>query len=164
MLAIGVCQGSEQTQFGIGYSREFRKNTDIAQVELFYRHPLPFTNETGSGWHYFTALEYGAAVLYDGVTKRTETGRLSVMGEIFLSPGNFFILFGGIGTGFMVGDTELTGQDLGGPWLISSKLGFQLLFSDHWGAEYCFYHQSNGGVYDLNSGLNMNHISITYQF
>lgn len=164
MFIISVCHGSEQKQLGIGYSREFRKNSDIAQVELFYRQPLPFTNETENTWHYSTALEYGAAILYDGDSNRTETGRLSIMAQIFLNPNDFFVLFTGVGTGFMVGETELTGQDLGGPFLISSKFGFQLLFNDNWGLEYCFYHQSNGGIYDLNSGLNMNNVLITYSF
>jgi hypothetical protein len=164
ILTLTECYGSEQGQLGLGYSREFRKNSDISQVELFYRRPLEFAAGPGADWRYSTALEYGAAILYDDATNRVETSRLSLMGQVFLSVTDSFILFGGLGTGFMIGETMFTGQDLGGHLLFSSKLGFQWMFNDYWGAEYSFFHQSNGGLYDLNSSLNMHNISITCRF
>jgi hypothetical protein len=74
---------------------------------------------------------------------------------------NFII---GLGTGFMVGETEFTDHNLGGAFLLNSKLGVQLLLGEHWGLEYVFYHQSNAGIYNYNASLNMHQLAFAYNF
>ena len=70
----------------------------------------------------------------------------------------------GIGTGFMMGETDLEDHNLGGPFFLSSKVGLLFVLSEHFGIEYNYYHQSNAGIYDFNASLNMHHVALSYRF
>jgi len=151
-------------QLGVGYGKEFRENTDLSQIELFYRMPLSYQKELGDTWLLTTDLEFAGAVIDDNDSETSSTGRLSLMPQIMLSPNDSFHFLFGIGLGFMMGETEFEEHNLGGPFFISSKFGIQFLFAEHFGLEYNYYHQSNAGIYEYNSSLNMNYIGISYTF
>ena len=151
-------------QLGLGYGKEFRGNTDISQFELFYRHPLSYKKELGDVWKLSTDLEFGGAIIDEKDSENSATGRLSLMPQMMLSPNDTVHFIFGVGTGFMMGETEFTDHNLGGPFFFSARFGFQLILGKHVGLEYSFYHQSNAGIYDYNASLNMNSVSISYKF
>lgn len=161
-LLCGAAYAENIGQLGVGYGKEFRKNTDISQIEIFWRHNLPYKKE-GTNWNLASALEFGAAYL-DESGSDNSTGRFSLMPQLHLRSGEVINLFAGIGAGFMTGDTEFTDQNLGGEFFVSSKLGLQLLFGSRFGIEYSYYHQSNAGIYDYNASLNMHQLALTLRF
>jgi hypothetical protein len=149
-------------QLGLSYGKEFDKNSDISQYEIFWRHQLPYTKQ-GTDWKLATALEFGAAILDESGSDNSPTGRFSLMPQLHLG-GDAFNFIIGLGAGFMAGETEFTDQNLGGSLFFSSKLGLQLLLGSRWGVEYTYYHQSNAGIYDYNASLNMNLLAVTFRF
>mgnify|MGYP001817435021 CR=1 FL=1 len=154
-----------QGQLGVGYGKEFRENTDLAQFELFYRLPLSYTKKLGDEWQLSTELEFGGAIIDDNNSETSSTGRLSLMPQMMLSPNNdsiFFLI--GLGAGGMMGETEFENHNLGGPFFLSSKVGVLFFLGEHFGLEYNYYHQSNAGIYEFNAGLNMHHIGLSYRF
>jgi hypothetical protein len=152
------------TQLGVGYGKQFRGNTDLAQYEIFWRQPLPYETTLGDNWNISTGIEFGAALLRESGSNNDGTGRFSIMPQVILSPHDMVNFIVGVGAGFMEGETDFTDQNLGGAFLINSKVGVQVIFGEHWGLEYTFYHQSNAGIYDHNSGLNMNLLAFVYNF
>lgn len=151
-------------QIGLGYGKEFNGNTDIAQIELFYRMPLSYEKKLGDVWNLKSSLEFAGAVIDDNDSDASTTGRLSLMPQLTLSPNDSFHFLIGMGGGVMLGETEFADHNLGGPIFLSSKLGVLLLFGKRFGLEYNFYHQSNAGIYDYNASLNMHYIGISYSF
>lgn len=162
-LLCSVAFAENTGQLGLGYGQEFHKNSDISQYEIFWRHNLPYTKQA-TNWKLRTALEFGAAILDERGSDNSPTGRFSLMPQIHFGSGDVINLIVGLGAGFMAGHTEFTNQDLGGSFFLSSKLGLQLLLGSRWGLEYTFYHQSNAGIYDQNSGLSMHHLAVTLRF
>lgn len=161
-LICGVSYAENIGQLGLSYSREFYKNSDISQYEIFWRHKLPYTRQ-GTAWNLATALEAGAAVLDESGSDHSSTGRFSLMPQLHLSS-QYINFIAGFGAGVMGGETAFTAQDLGGPFFLSSKLGLQFLLGSRWGVEYAYYHQSNGGIYSHNASLNMHNLAITFRF
>lgn len=159
LSALGAVHG----RLGVGYGGELRENRDISQFEIFWRQPLHFTKSLSSGWLIRTAVEGGGAFIRESGADKS-AGRVSLMPQLILDGGyqcNFVI---GFGAGVMVGDTEFTAQNLGGPFFLASKLGFLYQFTERWGVEYTFYHQSNGGIYDHNASINMVQLALSYHF
>jgi len=151
-------------QLGVGYGKQFRGNTDLAQYEIFWRQPLPYETTLGDTWNVSTDIELGGALIVESGSDNDGTGRFSIMPQVILSPHDMVNFVFGFGAGFMVGETEFTDHDLGGTFLLNSKVGVQLVFGKHWGLEYTFYHQSNAGIYDHNASLNMNQLAFVYNF
>lgn len=151
-------------ELGAAYGREFKENTDIEQYEIFYREPLPFQREFESGIKLQSAVEIGGALIREAGSDNDEGGRFSVMPQAILSLHPNVDLFAGIGAGFMVGNEEFTDHDLGGSFLLNSKIGIQFLLGQHFTLGYYYYHQSNAGIYDHNRGLNMNSVLLSYVF
>ena len=152
------------SQLGVGYGKQFRDNDDLEQYEVFWRQPLPYKTILGDSWNVLTDIEFSAALLRESGSGHTGTGRFSLMPQVVLSPHNMVNFIIGFGAGFMAGQTEFTDHDLGGPFLLSSKLGMQFLLGEHWGLEYVYYHQSNAGIYDHNASLNMHQLVFAYNF
>ena len=151
-------------QLGVGYGQELRGNTDISQVELFYRMSLFYQKDLGDVWKLSTALEFAGAVIDDSESETSSTGRLSLMPQMILSPNDMAHFIVGFGSGFMMGETDFEDHNLGGPFFLSSKVGFLLVFGEHFGLVYNYYHQSNAGIYDYNASLNMHHVAVLYKF
>ncbi len=151
-------------QLGFGYGKDYRKNVDIAQYEVFWRQPLSYKTTLGENWIVSTGVEFGTALIRESGSDNVGTGRFSVMPQVMLSPNDMVNFIVGIGPGFMVGKTEFTDHNLGGFFLLNSKVGVQILLGEHWGIECVFYHQSNAGIYDNNGSLNMPQISLSYNF
>lgn len=154
------------TQLGIGYGKELRGNKDLAQYEIFWRQPLSYNRTLDDGWQISSAIEIGMALLKDSDSDAddSETGRFSLMPQLVLSPNNMVNFIFGFGAGFMAGETEFEDHNLGGSFLLASKIGMQLIFAEHWGVEATFYHQSNAGIYEYNASLNMIHLAFAYNF
>jgi hypothetical protein len=152
------------SQLGASYGKAFRGNQDLAQYEIFWRQPLPYQTTLGDNWNISTNVELAAALITESGSGHTGTGRFSLMPQVIVSPHEMIHFIFGFGAGYMVGPTEFTNHDLGGNFLLNSKVGLQLLFGDHWGVEYVFYHQSNAGIYDHNASLNMNQLTLVYNF
>ncbi len=152
------------SQLGVGYGMEFKENKDLEQYEIFWRQPLPYKTTFGDSWNVTTSVEVGATLLREEGCDNDETGRFSLMPQVIFGPHDMVNFIVGVGAGFMVGETEFTGQNLGGSFLFNSKVGAQLVLGEHWGLEYVFYHQSNAGIYDYNIGLNMHHFAVSYKF
>jgi hypothetical protein len=154
-----------QGQLGLGYGKNYRGNTDLSQIELFYRLPLSYTKKLGDGWQLSTDLEFAGAVIDDSNSETASTVRVSLMPQLMLSPNNesIYLLFG-FGSGFMMGETEFEEHNLGGPFFLSSKIGVLFFLGKHFGLEYDFYHQSNAGIYDFNASLNMHHLALSCRF
>jgi hypothetical protein len=152
------------SQLGAGYGKEFKNNEDLAQYEIFWRQPLPYKTTLGDNWNISTGIELAAALITESGSGHTGTGRFSLMPQVVVSPHEMVHFILGFGAGYMAGPTEFTHHDLGGNFLFNSKVGVQLLFGDHWGLEYVFYHQSNAGIYDHNASLNMNQLALVYNF
>ena len=152
------------TQLGVGYGTQFRGNKDLEQYEVFWRQPLPYKTTLGETWNLATDIEFGAALLRESGSGHTGTGRFSLMPQVILSPHDMVNFIIGFGAGFMAGETEFEDHDLGGAFLLSSKLGVQVVLGEHWGLEYVFYHQSNAGLYDHNASLNMHQLAFAYNF
>ncbi|MDX2481933.1 MAG: acyloxyacyl hydrolase [Desulfuromusa sp.] len=150
-------------QIGFGYGQEFKHNTDISQYEIFYQHPIFYEKNIGSAWKIKSLLEFGAALIDESGSDNSPTGRFSIMPQMLLAPSDWINLIVGLGAGFMAGETELTDQNLGGAFLLSSKVGLQIFLGSRWAVGYTFYHQSNAGIYNHNQGLNINQLAITYQ-
>lgn len=151
-------------QLGVGYGREFRKNVDLSQYEIFYRYPLPYKTTLADYWQVSTDLEFGAALLREAGADNDGTGRFSIMPQVIISPHKMVNFIIGLGAGYMAGRTNFSNNDLGGHFLLNSKVGVQLVLGEHWGLEYDYYHQSNAGIYDENDGLNIHHFAFSYNF
>lgn len=159
-----AAQAVEKGQLGIGYGGEVNENRDVFQLEIFWRQPLTYSKDLGNGWRMNTGWEAGAAWVDESGMGRSPAGRFSVMGELLFNSSEPFDILVGFGPGFMVGDVEFTGQDLGGWFCLVSKIGFHYRFGKNWGLDYLFFHQSNAGIYNHNASLNMIQASITYRF
>jgi hypothetical protein len=149
------------SEFGAGYSREFRNNTDLEQYEFFIRQPLCYTT-TFRGKDVATRMEYGLALLRDSGADSTGTARFSLMPQMVFYPRDRLNIIIGLGAGLMVGETEFPHNDLGGPIFFNSKLGLEYHLDKHWGIESAYYHQSNGGMYGENASLNMLYLACIY--
>jgi hypothetical protein len=136
----------------------------LEQYEVFWRQPLPYKTTLGDNWNISTDIELGAALIRESDSDNDGTGRFSLMPQVSLSPHDMVNLIFGFGAGFMVGETDFTDHNLGGAFFVNSKLGAQLLLGNHWGLEYVYYHQSNGGIYEHNASLNMHQFAISYNF
>jgi hypothetical protein len=152
------------TQVGAGYGKQFRSNKDLEQYELFWRQPLPYKNTIGDSWNVMTDLEVSAALLRESGADNSATARFSLMPQVILSPDDAVNFIIGFGAGVMTGETEFTDHNLGGPFLLASKLGVQFLLAEHWGLECVYYHQSNAGIYRYNASLNMVQVAFAYNF
>ncbi len=152
------------TQLGFGYGKDYRDDVDLAQYEVFWRQPLSYTTTLGENWNVSTGVEFGTALIRESGSDNVGTARFSVMPQVMLSPNDMVNFIVGIGPGLMIGETEFTDHDLGGFFLLNSKIGIQFLLGEHWGVECVFYHQSNAGIYDHNASLNMPQISLSYNF
>lgn len=152
------------TEIGGGYGKELRGNTDLEQYELYIREPLSYRKELDSGLKLLSAVEIGMAMIRERDGENDGTARFSAMPQVILNAHPNINCIFGLGTGFMVGETEFTDHDLGGKLFFASKVGVQFLLGQHWSAGYFYYHQSNGGIYDHNASLNMNHLVVSYSF
>jgi hypothetical protein len=152
------------TQVGGGYGKQFLSNKDLEQYEVFWRQPLPYKTILGDYWNVTTDLEVSAALLRESGSDNSETARFSLMPQVILSPHDMVNFIIGFGAGVMTGETEFTDHNLGGPFLLASKLGAQFLFGEHWGLECVYYHQSNAGIYRYNASLNMVQVAFAYNF
>ena len=86
-LLIGASVASAASgQLGVGYGKQFLGNTDISQIELFYRMPLSYQKNLGNAWKLSTGLEFGGAIIDDSESETSSTGRLSLMPQMTLSP------------------------------------------------------------------------------
>lgn len=148
---------------GVGFVKQFDDDTDIYQIEGFYRHNLPYSAQFANEWSLNVKLELAAAYFWQSNDSDYQTGRFSIMPQLFLERG-IFDLFCGFGTGFMVGDTEYPDHDLGGHFLLNSKVGMALDFTRDFGLEAVYYHQSNAGIYDHNASLNMLSLTLLWHF
>jgi hypothetical protein len=164
VAGVSVSFAELSSQVGVGYGKELQANEDLAQYEVFWRQPLPYKTTLGDFWNVTTDIEVAAALLREEGSDNDKAGRFSVMPQVIFSPHGMVNFIIGLGAGFMVGETEFTDQNLGGSFLFNAKLGAQLLLGEHWGLEYGFYHQSNGGIYDHNIGINMHHFALLYKF
>ncbi len=151
-------------QLGGGYGKQFRSNKDLEQYEIFWRQPLPYKTTLGDYWQVTTDLELSAALLRESGSGNSDTARFSLMPQVILSPHDMVNFIIGFGAGVMTGETEFTDHNLGGPFLLASKLGVQFLFGGHWGVECLYYHQSNAGIYHYNASLNMYQVAFAYNF
>lgn len=151
-------------QLGVGYGKQLIGNKDISQFELFYRIPLSYQKDLGDVWKLSTVLEFGGAIIDDSESETSSTGRLSLMPQMVLSPNDTVHFIFGLGTGFMMGETDFEDHNLGGPFLLSAKVGLLFVINQHFGIEYNYYHQSNAGIYDYNASLNMHHVALSYRF
>ncbi len=153
LLLLFTCAASSlagmSTQLGGGYGKQFRSNKDLEQYEFFWRQPLSYKTTLGDYWNVTTDLELSAALLRESGSDNSETARFSLMPQVILSPHDMVNFIVGFGAGFMTGETEFTDHNLGGPFLLASKLGVQFLLGEHWGLECVYYHQSNAGIYRL---------------
>lgn len=152
------------TEIGVGYGKEFRGNSDLDQFEAYVRAPLSLQKEFDSGLKVSSAAEIGMAVIREAQSENDEAGRFSAMPQVIVTPHQNVNCIFGLGAGFMVGNTEFTGHDLGGSFLLTSKLGIQFLLGQHWNVGYFYVHQSNGGIYEHNAGLNMHELALSYTF
>lgn len=151
-------------QLGVGYGKEFRGNTDLSQIELYYRMPLSYQKDLGEVWKLSTDVEFAGAIIDDNDSETSSTGRLSLMPQMVLCPNDSVHFLFGVGLGFMMGETNFYDHNLGGPFFLSAKFGIQCILWDHLGLEYNFYHQSNAGIYEYNASLNMNYVGLSYTF
>ena len=163
ILSCSTAHSEKPDDLGFGFGREFRKNNDISQFEITWRHSLPYAKHRAD-WKLATTLEFGAAVIDENGPGGISTGRFSLMPQFHVGRSGIINLIIGIGPGLMVGETAFTNQNLGGPFFLSSKLGLQVLLGDGWAVEYIFYHQSNAGIYDYNASLNIHHLAVTVRF
>jgi hypothetical protein len=155
-----------ENQVGLGYGKEFRGNTDLEQIELFWRHQLSYNKNFDNGAQLLTFLEAGGAALHerDSDTNDEVTMRFSLMPQLALQPDPKFRFIAGLGAGFMAGETEFDDHNLGGAFFLDSKLGMQWFFTENFSVEYDFFHQSNAGMYDYNASLNMHYLCLAYRF
>lgn len=147
-------------QLGVSYGQEFRVNKNISQVELFWRQKLPYAG-SGDNWTITTAIELAGALLDEKGSDNSSTSRFSLMPQVHFTTGKIANFIAGIGAGYMSGETDFSGHDLGGPFLLSAKLAFQLFLGKRFSLEYCYYHQSNASIYEDNYGLNMHQVALT---
>ncbi len=166
LIMVGAsCSFAEMSsQLGVGYGKQFLDNHDLEQYEVFWRQPLSYETTLGDSWNVSTDLEFAAALIRESHSDNDGTGRFSIMPQVILSPNKMVNFIIGLGTGFMVGETEFTDHNLGGPFLLNSKLGVQVILGEHWVLEYAYYHQSNAGIYNYNASLNMNQLAFSYNF
>ena len=155
---------STATEIGGGYGRQFKGNTDLEQYEIFVREPLSYKTMLGDHYAIASDLELGAAVVREIHNEDSGLARFSVMPQLSIRPFDRLQFFAGLGAGFMLGDTEFTKHNLGGPLFLSAKLGLRFLFAENWGLEYVYYHQSNADIYAYNASLNMQQLTIFYTF
>lgn len=163
-LIFLVPPAAKATQAGGGYSRQFLKNTDIEQYEIFAREPLPYKTILGDNCLVSSDVEIGLAIIRDSHVDDSQIGRFSLMPQLSFNPSDRFQFFAGLGTGFMVGETKFTDHDLGGAFFLAAKLGLRFFFGEGWGVEYAYYHQSNGNIYEHNASLNMQQLAMFFTF
>jgi len=163
-LAVPSAFAGMAGQVGVGYGLQFLGNTDIEQFELFWRYPLSYSTVVADSWKISTGLEWSGALLRDHSCNIVDTGRFSLMSQLYISPHEKVVFIVGFGAGYMEGATQFGDHNLGGSFLLSSKLGLQYALGRNWGLEYVYYHQSNASLYDANSSLNMNQLALSYNF
>lgn len=152
------------TETGFLYGKEFWGNTNLVLFEEYVRVPLPFKKEFSPDLKLFSAVEMGMGAIKEEHSDNDPAARISVMPQIVLNPHSRISCFFGLGTGVMMGNTEFTKHNLGGDLLFASKLGVQFLLGQHWRIGYCYFHQSNAGIYEYNASLNMHQLAFSYSF
>jgi hypothetical protein len=151
-------------ELGFGYGKEFLDNSNIEQYEVYVREPLPFKWEFDYDFKILSAVEIGMAMIREAHSTNDAAARISVMPQVILSPNRHVNFIFGLGTGFMLGNTDFTNHHLGGAMLFDSKIGLQFMLGQHWNLGYFYFHQSNAGIYDCNAGLNMHQLALSYTF
>lgn len=149
-------------ELGIGYGRQVRGDIDLNQIEIYWRQQLLLDRQWGE-WQVRSALEFAAAYFADEDDSSVETSRFSIMPQLFFEHGRFAFI-AGLGVGVMAGDTEYPHHNLGGSFLLNSKLALQCAVTDNYSLELGFYHQSNAGIYEYNASLNMAFFSLARHF
>lgn len=155
---------SKATQIGGGYNRQFLENTDIQQLEIYVREPLPYKTLLGGDFQVSSGLEIGVGMLWEAHADHSELARISFMPQLALRKNDSIEYFVGLGAGFMGGKGEFTKHGLGGPFFLASKLGLRISLGKDWGVETNYYHQSNGGIYEENASLNMMQLAFYSSF
>jgi hypothetical protein len=144
-----------------GGVNDHRNDEDLKQYEVFASWKLPWRRQWDSGWKFGTFLEVNAGVLRGG-------GESAFVGSI--GPGIYFTGFKeklDISMGInptIISRHEFGDEDLGGPINFTSHIGLNFNFSRHFSIGYRLQHMSNGVLYDVNPGLNMHMIEMSYRF
>lgn len=152
----------ENDELGISYARQERSDIDLYHFELYWRKQLPL-NKSWGDWKVKTKLEFATAYMSEENNNDTETVRLSLMPQLIFQYGAVGFV-AGFGCGVMLGDTEYPDHDLGGRFLLNSKLAMQYAFTEKFGGEFGYYHQSNARIYNHNASLNMAFVSLAWYF
>jgi hypothetical protein len=152
-----------EAKIGASISRELRENHDLQLYELFYLQPFSWPESTVADTLKLSSrIEYSAGFLEDTSPDDGSTARFAVMPRLLISPSRYLDFILGFGAGFMTGDTEYPGHNLGGPFFFQSKVGISINITRKLSLGYLFFHQSNAGLYSYNASLNTFQMEISY--
>lgn len=136
-------------------------DTGFVQAQVFADWTLPWRWETTNGWYLATGLDLSLGALngWDttafvgslGPTVRIGQREFPVFLEAGLSP-------------TLLSRHEFGQRNLGCNFQGTSYAGLGVSLGRHWEAGYRFQHMSNGGIAEPNPGLNLQALSLRFNF
>ncbi len=131
--------------------------------ELFLSTGLPWTwgDATSDGWHAATDIELAVGEVRDDDNELTNAGlMLNLAARKGASP---FSLRIGAGPTY-ISEKELAGRRFGGPLQFSTYIGLYLDLGRRFTLGYRLQHTSNGGIYDVNQGMDLQVVELRLRF
>ena len=149
-MEVGVRGGKDTTT----------AHEDIAAREVYYLQSLPWQKEFGPRTNLYTRLDAGLCYLR---ANPQSGGWLAVGADVVLSMmGGAWELEGGVRPTWLF-ESELGGEDFGGPVQLSSHVGTTLSLGQV-ALSYRFQHISNASIYNCNPGINLHLIGLGIRF
>lgn len=163
LVIVAITGMARSSEIGGSIGLQLLGNTDLVQYEMDIRQPLPHSTTLGGRVKVTSAVEVSLGLARENDVAHSGIGRFALIPELIAELHPRLEILGGIGAGFMGGDGEFTKHNLGGPFFFASKFGLRLPVTPSWGVTLLYYHQSNGGLYEHNSSLNMQMVGFYYR-
>lgn len=161
IISLVVCRGDGQDFFAGVRGGAALEGDHFHQAEVFGGLDLPCRWIFFSDWYLRPGADASAGWISDGDTSAF-VGSIGPLAE--LGKGRFPITLEGGAAPTFLSQHRFSSRDFGDNFQFTSHIGLNWRISDHFTAEARFQHMSNGGITHLNPGVNMEFLSLRYNF
>lgn len=159
-------RNSLQWGLGLGYGYSFESNRDVRFLNVYPWVGRVLSDPVGSGWYRGTleGIFEGAFSFVVKNQNKYAAGANLLLRYNFLAPRQHLRPYAQLGFGATLTNLDMEDFDSGLNFASTAACGLQYFFSRTRALtlEWRFFHLSNAGLSDDNSGLNMNNVFIGY--